>query len=425
MQIPHGKYRRPGADLSKMLPVAITQHSGKLALAIQVVMAANTVHEWTQQQYNAWRTSRDYTIRLEERDDIYPDVQRWIFEHLPEERRRRLLAITRRRDMNGIGDSESSRDELEVRYYYDESSTTDIMVDGHKVSVFIDKDEGEENKNTWAKNRLVFTASNLVGQRAVMGLLKRIADEHSLNREPHLHTIGGWGGWLEGPVIPKRPLSSVVLGDGIMEKLNDDLGTFLANEERYGLIGLPYRRAYLLYGPPGTGKTSAVRALAREHRMDVYYLPLADLKADVDLANLTSQIDKRSILLIEDVDISHAATSRKEEDKVERVSAGGLLNTLDGMITPHGLVAFMTTNNRELLDEALTRKGRTDVSLELGYLTQAQAEQLVRVMTGIDSPLPPIIPGYKITAAEITGIIKQHIVDPREAYVQVCKFLGG
>jgi hypothetical protein len=52
---------------------------------------------------------------------------------------------------------------------------------------------------------------------------------------------------------PSRPISSVILPDGMIEAIRDDAAEFLESEAWYTKMGVPYRRGYLLYGPPGTG----------------------------------------------------------------------------------------------------------------------------------------------------------------------------
>jgi chaperone BCS1 len=53
-----------------------------------------------------------------------------------------------------------------------------------------------------------------------------------------------------------------------------------------------------------------------------------------------------------------------------------MLNALDGVWTPHGLITMMTTNNRDALDPALLRAGRIDVDEELSLLDEEQAARL-------------------------------------------------
>ena len=60
----------------------------------------------------------------------------------------------------------------------------------------------------------------------------------------------------------KRPLSSVVLADGVAESIVGDLREWRDSASWYHERGIPYRRGYLLHGPPGSGKTSFIVALA-------------------------------------------------------------------------------------------------------------------------------------------------------------------
>lgn len=60
----------------------------------------------------------------------------------------------------------------------------------------------------------------------------------------------------------KRPLNSVVLDNGLSERIRGDVLEFIDNPKWYLDRGIPYRRGYLLYGPPGCGKSSYIMALA-------------------------------------------------------------------------------------------------------------------------------------------------------------------
>ena len=60
----------------------------------------------------------------------------------------------------------------------------------------------------------------------------------------------------------RRPISSVVLDQGISDRIVTDVREFINNPKWYSDRGIPYRRGYLLYGPPGCGKSSFITALA-------------------------------------------------------------------------------------------------------------------------------------------------------------------
>jgi len=54
----------------------------------------------------------------------------------------------------------------------------------------------------------------------------------------------------------RRPLSSIILQEGVIDSLVQDIQEFIDTEDWYIEAGIPHRRGYLLYGPPGTGKST-------------------------------------------------------------------------------------------------------------------------------------------------------------------------
>ena len=51
----------------------------------------------------------------------------------------------------------------------------------------------------------------------------------------------------------RRPLESVILDEGIAEKIIVDVEKWRSSSSWYYSRGIPYRRGYLLHGPPGSG----------------------------------------------------------------------------------------------------------------------------------------------------------------------------
>lgn len=183
------------------------------------------------------------------------------------------------------------------------------------------------------------------------------------------------GDWNRARLGSRRPMGSVVLKQGQAEALLADLHRFMGAHSRYGQLGIPWRRGYLLYGPPGTGKTSLVTALASELRLNVCTLSLASpIVSDEKIHSLLAGVPQRSILLIEDVDAFFQ--QREAAHSQVKLSFSGFLNALDGVATQEGTVLFMTTNHKERLDPALIRAGRIDQQVELGFCDRDQLERL-------------------------------------------------
>jgi chaperone BCS1 len=177
----------------------------------------------------------------------------------------------------------------------------------------------------------------------------------------------------------RRPFDSVVLAEGLANKIITDIREFIAAREWYLDRGIPYRRGYLLHGPPGTGKTSFVQALAGELDFNIAMLSLSQRGLTDDLLNqLLLTVPARTIVLLEDADA--AFSNRQQADETgysgATVTFSGLLNALDGVASAEERIIFMTTNHIDRLDDALVRPGRVDMSVHLGNATGWQMEKL-------------------------------------------------
>ncbi|CAI7591878.1 unnamed protein product [Penicillium glandicola] len=207
-----------------------------------------------------------------------------------------------------------------------------------------------------------------------------------------------------------RPLSTVILDQEQKHDFLDDIKEYLHPRTRrwYTNRGIPYRRGYLLYGPPGTGKTSLCFAAAGLLGLKLYLLDLNSTALDEDsLSSLFSELPRRCIVLLEDVDsagitksrtakspststsdtptsdatskdgsAAAASTAAKEGDKKGGITLSGLLNVIDGVAASEGRILIMTTNHVEKLDAALLRPGRVDMKIAFGYTSEADIKEL-------------------------------------------------
>jgi chaperone BCS1 len=177
----------------------------------------------------------------------------------------------------------------------------------------------------------------------------------------------------------KRPLQSVVLDQGIKERILADVKDFMGRKEWYVDRGIPYRRGYLLYGPPGTGKSSFIQALAGELDFSVALINLSERgMTDDKLSHLLTKLPPRSVLLLEDADAAFRNRRQVDADGYSggTVTFSGLLNALDGVAAGEERIAFLTTNHIDRLDEALIRPGRVDMTVRIGEATRHQAAEM-------------------------------------------------
>ncbi|KAL5114418.1 Complex III assembly protein translocase and chaperone [Pleosporales sp. CAS-2024a] len=177
----------------------------------------------------------------------------------------------------------------------------------------------------------------------------------------------------------KRPLDSVVLDKGVKERLVEDMEAFIASRTWYLDRGIPYRRGYLLHGPPGTGKSSFIQAVAGHLDFNIAMLNVSERGLTDDRLNhLLTKVPRRTLVLLEDVDVAFMNRNEAGPDGYASASVtlSGLLNALDGVASAEERIMFLTTNHVERLDEALIRPGRVDMTVRLGEATEYQMEQL-------------------------------------------------
>ena len=379
------------------------QYGGKWGKRV-VTAAALAQLAWpTVKAAREWYRGRNgqYTLVIQGEDPIYADVHAWVLSQMNDIDRRSMQAST---EITYDGDDNETPS---IQLGFDGSVEQRITIDTHPVVVKVARenlpDRISVSSDNWrlSMEKILFTTETLEARVAVVAALERLAEEKYNNNEPPaLMMPSRWGGgWQKRGDLPTRGLDSVVLKTGQLERLHDDLAGFLAAEERYVRMSQPWHRGYLFYGPPGTGKTSVARALATEFDLPTYYLPLGDIAKDSDLMQLVGSIKPRSVLLLEDVDGFHAATDRSDEK--DHASVATMLNALDGVWTPHGLVTMMTTNNRKALDPALVRAGRIDVDEELSLLDEDQAVRLAE----------RLLPGGLTDAVSFTGKAPSELIE--------------
>ena len=275
----------------------------------------------------------------------------------------------------------------------------------------IDRNLEESQQTKEFKERMHITLISR-SRKTLAGLSDEVAERVAKGQTEKFVSMyinsGDW--WKRSGKLPLRPLSTVFTSDGQGQKLVDHIRSFDASREECRRKGVPWHTGALLYGPPGTGKTSLIHAIASETGRTICYLSLGAVEKDKELTDLiTSSRDwSRTLLVIEDADATGVAVERRDDDDEEPatvydrdgkevarpkkeksepkkpVTLSALLNVLDGLITPDGLVVIATTNHPEKLDPALTREGRFDLKINLGPLEFNAFADMARLLDDKD-----------------------------------------
>lgn len=248
-----------------------------------------------------------------------------------------------------------------------------------------------------------------------------------------------YGGWNRLHSRPLRALDSVIFDPAALDNLVKDLASYLDHdtERWYASRGLPYRRGYLLHGPPGTGKTSLTLALAGHFRLPVHLIGLGNPNMnDESLIDLLGNMPRRSILLLEDVDVAFPRRDRPPPDvsvsgqkstvTPSAITPSGLLNALDGAAAQEGRVVIMTTNHRKHLDPALIRPGRVDLELPFALATTADLRQLYEKFYELAGDTRAAtfagqLPPGTFSIAQVQGYLMRHRDSPDDALDRIAE----
>ena len=151
--------------------------------------------------------------------------------------------------------------------------------------------------------------------------------------------------------IPKPALTwdDLILPELMKQDIRRNVETFLKAEEQYRRLGLPYRRGLLFVGSPGNGKTLATKVIAANVEACVISLPLMNTTHDAEIrgAFLRAAREAPSVLILEDID---------KFAKGWGITLPHILNLLDGLDAPEGILVLATSNEPERLDKALLQR---------------------------------------------------------------------
>ena len=246
-------------------------------------------------------------------------------------------------------------------------------------------------------------------------------------------TVKKWSGdyWSRCGTQAARKFSTVILPQKTKDTIVNHITTFLNERSWYGDHGIPYRTGIMLHGIPGTGKTSLVRALCEKFDKPLFVLRLTGM-TDETLEQAFIELPQDSLILIEDIDTYSISNKRdtvnnnsdqpvdssadKLSDSISEISGmltlSGLLNAIDGIIASDGRILIATTNHLDRLDPALIRKGRFNISVNIGYTTHGCIIEFFKsFFPGYAVPVGSVF-RENITPADLQSVIMENTDTP-------------
>jgi cell division protease FtsH len=174
---------------------------------------------------------------------------------------------------------------------------------------------------------------------------------------------------LQDNDVPQNTFDDVAGADEAIAEL-EEIKDFLADPDKYALLGAKIPKGVLLYGPPGTGKTLLARAVAGEAKVPFYSISGSDFvemfvgvgAARVrDLFN-QAKANAPAIVFVDEIDAvgrQRGAGMGGGHDEREQ-TLNQLLVEMDGFEANGQVILIAATNRPDVLDPALLRPGRFD-----------------------------------------------------------------
>lgn len=277
----------------------------------------------------------------------------------------------------------------------------------------LEKAEGNGQTTSWGKRQETFYITRLgrdqTPLRELMERAKRVYDRDETIRVYLWHN----GSYLLADRKRKRALDTIFLPEAQKAKVVADVEAFLQARDRYIERGIPYRRGYLFKGPPGTGKTSLIFAIASRINKPVYIVNLNAIENDTALQAAFNEAGSEGIVVIEDADtakITHdreaESTATVEVSEKKGITLSGLLNAVDGIAARDGRLLFITSNHADVLDPALLRPGRIDVTEELDLIGEPEARAMAEVF---DVDFDELAPPLPIAPARLQNLLLEKV----------------
>lgn len=159
-----------------------------------------------------------------------------------------------------------------------------------------------------------------------------------------------------------------VIGHEKQKKEIADIISWFNNSKELRAKGLTILKGILLYGTPGNGKTLIIKELVKAVDVPTFVFNITSPDVSRDLAKLFEDAKKeeKAVVVLDELDLLI-----DKDGKVVKV----LQDCLDGMSSSDNILVIAATNHFRSIPSPLTRSGRLERVIEIGYPNNEEAAE--------------------------------------------------
>jgi len=223
-------------------------------------------------------------------------------------------------------------------------------------------------------------------------------------------------------ICKKRFTETLFLPKDIRKNIFGFIDDFISEDtkKQYSDYGIPYKCNMLFSGVPGSGKTTTIHCIASHINSDIGIISFTRAMDDLQFTkaiNSMSKLENCRVLVLEDIDGLFSDERKQHDSAKNSITLSGILNCLDGLSRNEGIIVCITTNRKEVLDDAILRSGRMDIDIEFNYIKKEQIEDMLlfyyKDATLVESFYDKI-QHYQLTASDFQQFLFKYRHTPNE-----------
>jgi hypothetical protein len=360
-----------------------------------------------------------FTAYFDENDRLFFYFEHWLDHYYKNKYRRVELSLSFGKKLNipiekdVLEPKPVEKESKKIPKVYQKQLSDTFIIWYKKTPIYIFKGR-EKLENAQSLDNIFLNHYKLIGIRSKKIINRMIKEVLDFNTEENIknkvYFNNKLGDWCWGGERVMRSENTIFLKPGIKETIFKRLDEFIINKDWYQEKGIPYKIGLLLKGPPGNGKTTLFKAIAGKYKREIHYMNLHDYEmSDSGLRNAFRSLNDNSLLIIEDIDSYFEEKRKLRNDKISFTS---LINCLDGVLSPEGVIMIFTTNKELDLDPALLRPGRIDFQVEIPKPSIIEVRGLYKHIFEKDLNLDNLRNGHSM--AEIQNVFLSNLKTPEK-----------